>query len=67
MLLDTRDHYSHSLQNAMLNVYRVWNDGMYESFTTLALWPFGPYDDSIGPQVNRKTNIFAIDLYLYSI
>lgn len=28
-------------------------------------WPFGPYDDSIGPQVNKETNIFAIDLYLY--
>lgn len=39
MLSDTRDQYSHSLQNAMLNVYLEWKDGMYESFTTLALWP----------------------------
>lgn len=28
-------------------------------------WPFGPYDDSIGPKVNKESNIFAIDLYLY--
>lgn len=28
-------------------------------------WPFGPYDDSIGPQVNKETNVFDIDVSLY--